>query len=268
MNKFFIHLRLLAVAGAVALSAAAQDFEFQVNDPNYPTPTITIGQDFLIEAEQGLRSFDEGVQFTPEEIYQVNENPNASGGSEVQFISTSNQGRFNNWSLTFPFILTEEAHVQLIYGIRFFTGEGGEGKAFVKMDNNEYDFWPSTFTGFEEGLWAEADFPEGDGGGWIQINNFSNKQRKDFGEFWGDNLDFRAIWAEGNWFGKQPDVEILAWTLPAGEHVFKMTPRSGGTLALDYVAIITSDFDRFQFDFIPADAQKLDTSAVASYMLF
>ncbi|MDP8242967.1 MAG: hypothetical protein P9L94_02715 [Candidatus Hinthialibacter antarcticus] len=267
MNTFVKHLRFMAIAGALALPATAQDFEFSVNDLNYPTPTITIGQDFVIEAEQALLIFDEGVEFTPEEVYQVNANPAASGGAEVQFIGTSNQGRFNNWSLTFPFILTEETHVQLIYGIRFFTGEGGEGKAYVKMDNNEDDFWPSTFFGLEEDLWAEADFPEGDGGGWIQINNFSNKQRKTYGEFWGDNLDFRAIWAEGNWFGKQPEVEILAWTLPAGQHTFQMTPRSGGTLALDYVAIITSEFDRFQFDFIPADAQKLETS-VESFMLY
>lgn len=260
-----------AVFGAAAVSFARDDgFAFPANDPNYPVPTIEIGTDFLFEAEQGLRVFGEDVQFAPEDVYLVDEWDGFSGGKIVQFILNDPGGRFADWSLTFPFILPEEAEVRILYNVSFFYDPaGGEGKAFVKMDDNQYDVWPEDFVGHDPLGFGGIEYPPDDGGGWIQINNWSNQQRKDYPDLWGENADFRTIWAEGNWWQQQPEVEILAWQLPAGEHVFKMTPRSGGNFAIDYLAVVTSDFERLQFDFDPAAAQKLEIpSMVGEYMIY
>lgn len=268
----------ICLLGLSATPVWAQDdgFAFPVNDPDYPTPTIEIGEDFLVEAEQALRVFGDGVQFSPEEVYQVIEGDHLSNGKAVQFILDDPEGRFNEWDLHFPFILPEESEVRILYRVTFFTDpEGSEGKAYVKMDDNEYDEWPPDFFGFDPAVFEGTPFPPDDGGGWIQINNWSNFQRQQFGEQWGDNEDYRTIWAEGNWWDQTPEVEMLAWQLPAGEHVFKMTPRSGGNFSIDYLAIITDEFERFllggyptAFDFDPSQAQTLDVSPVRDYMLY
>lgn len=277
------HLRSTALSITIAAFAAApgfaqtDGFQFPVNDPSYPTPTLEIGTDFVFEAEQGLRTFDDGVAFTPEEVYEVIEGDNLNNGKAVQFILADPGGRFSNWSLTFPFILPEESEVRIIYRVSFFTDpDGSEGKAFVKMDENEYDMWPPDFFGFDPAVFGGMEFPPDDGGGWIQVNNWSNFQRQNFSEEWGEKGDFRSIWVEGNWFDQTPSVEMLAWQLPAGEHVFKMTPRSGGNFSVDYVAILTSDFERFldghvappAFPFDPTAAQTLEVTQVGDFMLY
>ncbi len=274
-------LRLaIAVFALAATQAFAQDdgFAFPVNAENYPTPTIIVGEDFLFEAEQALRVFGDDVPHAPEDVYQVIEGDDFSNSKAVQFILDDAGGRFEDWDLHFPFILEEETEVRIAYRISFFTDpDGGEGKAYVKMDDNENDAWPPGFFGFDPAVFEGDPFPPDDGGGWIQINNWSNFQRQNFGDQWGENGDFRTIWAEGNWFDQVPEVEMLAWLLPAGEHVFKMTPRSGGNLSIDYVAVITDEFDRFaeqgeiptMFDFDPSQAQALDTTTdVDNYMFY
>ncbi len=248
-----------------AQTPSEDGFRFPVNDENYPTITVTPGEDAIIEAEDALRVFGEGVAYAPEDVYQVNEDPDARNGKVVQFLLDDAGGRENDWDLYFPFELTADSKVSIMYRIRFQSYGIGESKAYVKMDDNEYDVWPEDFEGYTFEA-PGAPFPPDDGGGWIQINQWSSLQRKDDPGGWGEGEDWKIIWCEGNWWNQTPDAEVLQWNLPAGEHVFKMTPRSRNGLELDYIVIVTDEFDRYPLDYEPPPYEP--PAAVADFMVY